>query len=70
LIKMGNIKYIDEEILIKKATGVHIKELGPVEAIRFINMLKRKSSKALSGIENGRNHWIKILSLKRSLVKT
>jgi hypothetical protein len=39
---MGSIKYMDEEILIKKATGVLIKELGPVEAIRFINMPKKK----------------------------
>jgi len=29
---MGSIKYMDEEILIKKATAVLIKELGPVEA--------------------------------------
>ena len=33
---------MDEEILIKKATAVLIKELGPVEAIRFINMPKKK----------------------------
>ncbi|MFH1335352.1 MAG: hypothetical protein ABII96_02450 [Candidatus Zixiibacteriota bacterium] len=39
---MGSIKYMDEEILIKKATAVLIKELGPVEAIRFINMPKKK----------------------------
>jgi hypothetical protein len=39
---MGSIKYMDEEILSKKATAVLIKELGPVEAIRFINMPKKK----------------------------
>jgi hypothetical protein len=39
---MGNIKYIDEEILIKKTVKVLIKEPGPVEAIQFINMPRWK----------------------------
>ena len=38
---------MDEEILIKKATAVLIKELGPVEAIRFINMPKKKRLKSV-----------------------
>jgi hypothetical protein len=33
---MRDIKYMNEEILIKKAIKALIKELGPVEAIRFI----------------------------------
>jgi len=36
------MKYMDEDIVIKKAMEVHIKEPGPVEAIRFINMPKKK----------------------------
>lgn len=36
-------KYMDEESVIKKGVQVLIKELGPVEAIRFMNLpLKRK----------------------------
>jgi hypothetical protein len=33
---MRSVKYMDEEIVIRKAMEVLIKELGPVEAIRFI----------------------------------
>ena len=39
---MRNVKYLDEEIVIKKGVEILIKELGPVEAIRFINMPKGK----------------------------
>ena len=48
---------MDEEILIKKATGVLIKELGPVEAIRFINMPKKKR---LESVKRHRE-WQKLL---------
>ena len=58
MIKMGSIKYMDEEILIKKATGVLIKELGPVEAIRFINMPKKKR---LESVKRHRE-WQKLLN--------
>ncbi len=40
---MRTVKYMDEEAVIKKGMEVLIKELGPVEAIRFINMPKKKS---------------------------
>jgi len=33
---------MDKEILIKKATEVLIRELGPVEAVRFTNLPKKK----------------------------
>lgn len=39
---MKTVKYMDEEIVIKKAMDALIKELGPVEAIRFINIPKKK----------------------------
>jgi len=39
---MRAVKYMDEETVIKKAVEVLIKELGPVEAMRFINMPKKK----------------------------
>lgn len=36
------VKYMDEDVVIKKAIEVLIEELGPVEAIRFITMPKKK----------------------------
>jgi len=39
---MTNLKYMDEEILITKTIELLIKELGPVETIRFTNLLKGK----------------------------
>lgn len=39
---MKAVKYMDEEAVIKKGVEVLIKELGPVEAMRFINMPKKK----------------------------
>ena len=40
--EMRSIKYMDEEAVIEKAVKVLMKELGPVETIRFINLPKRK----------------------------
>lgn len=39
---MSTVKYMDEELVIKKGVEALIKELGPVEAVRFINLPKRK----------------------------
>jgi hypothetical protein len=39
---MRNLKYASEETVIKKAIEVLIRELGPVETIRFINIPKKK----------------------------
>lgn len=39
---MKAVKYMDEEILIKKALKVLIGELGPIEANRFISMPRKK----------------------------
>jgi len=56
--EMNKVKYLDEEIVIKRAIEVLIKELGPVEAIRFVNMPRRKR------IESVRRHreWQKLLN--------
>ena len=35
-------RYMDEEAVIKKGMKALIKELGPIEAIRFLNLPKRK----------------------------
>ncbi len=50
-------KYLDDEIVIKKGIDVLIKELGPIEAARFINIPKRER------MESVRRHreWQKFL---------
>ena len=39
---MKTEKYMDQELLIKKALGALIKELGPIETLRFLNLPKEK----------------------------
>lgn len=39
---MKSVRYMNEEAVIKKAVDVLIKELGPVETIRFMNLPKKK----------------------------
>ncbi len=51
------ITYIDEDVVIKKAIKVLIKELGPVEAARFINIPK---SKRIESVKRHRE-WQKTL---------
>jgi hypothetical protein len=55
---MKTVRYLDEELVIKKGVEALIKELGPVEAIRFINLPKRKR------LESVRRHreWQKLLN--------
>jgi len=55
---MNTAKYLEEEIVIKKAIEVLIKELVPVEAIRFVNMPRKKR------LESVRRHreWQKLLN--------
>jgi len=54
---MRAIKYMDEEMMVKKAIKVLIGELGPIEANRFISMPRKKR------IESVRRHrqWQKQL---------
>jgi len=58
---MRIMKYMDEEVVIKKGMDALIKELGPVEAIRFINLPKKKR------LESVRRHrkWQKLLNKDR-----
>lgn len=55
---MKTVKYMDEELVIKKAINVLIKELGPIETIRFISIPKKKR------IESVKRHreWQKLLN--------
>ena len=39
---MKTVKYMDEEAVIKKGVEALIKELGPMEAIRFMTIPKKK----------------------------
>lgn len=58
---MKAIKYLDEELMVKKAIKALIVELGPVEANRFINMPRKKR------IESVKRHreWQKYLDKDR-----
>jgi len=57
------VKYMDEEDVIRKAIEVLLKELGPMETIRFINMPKKKR------IESVKRHreWQKQLDKEKFL---
>ena len=58
---MKAIKYMDEELMLKKAIKALIMELGPIEANRFINMPRKKR------IESVKRHreWQKHLDKDR-----
>jgi hypothetical protein len=58
---MKTEKYMEEETIIKKGVQVLVKELGPVEAIRFMNLSKKKR------MESVRRHreWQKLLDKDR-----
>jgi hypothetical protein len=60
---MSIAKYMDEEDVIRKAIEVLLKELGPIETIRFINMPKKKR------IESVKRHreWQKQLDKEKFL---
>ena len=58
---MKTEKYMEEENVIKRGVQVLVKELGPVEAIRFMNLSKKKR------MESVRRHreWQKLLDKHR-----
>ena len=62
---MKEIKYLSEEELIKKATEVLIRELGPVEAIRYMTMPQQKR---VDGVKHHRK-WQKSLDKDEFLKK-
>lgn len=39
---MKAVKYMDEEVVIKKGVDLLVKGLGPMEAIRFMNFSKER----------------------------
>ena len=58
---MKTVKYMDEEFAIKKGMEALIKELGPVEALRFVNIPIKKR------MESVKRHreWQKLLSKEK-----
>lgn len=62
---MRTVKYMDEEAVIKEGVKVLIKELGPVETIRFINFPKKKR---LESVKRHRE-WQKSLDKDRFFEK-
>lgn len=58
---MRTVKYMDEEAVIKKGMEALIKKLGPVEAIRFINIPRKKR------MESVKRHreWQKLLKKEK-----
>ena len=58
---MKSVKYLDEEVVIEKAVKVLMKELGPVETIRFINLPKKRR---LESVKRHRE-WQKLLNKDR-----
>ena len=53
---MKTAKYMNEETLVKKAIDVLIKELGPVEAIRFINIPRKKRMESVRRHKEWQRH--------------
>jgi len=53
---MNQVKYLEEDVIIKKAMDVLIKELGPMEALRFINMPKKKRTESVKRHREWQKH--------------
>ena len=62
---MKTAKYMNEETLVKKAIQTLMKKLGPVEAIRFMNIPREKR------VESVRRHreWQRHLDKDRFFAK-
>ena len=56
---MKAIKYMDEELMVKKAIKALIVELGPVEANRFINMPRKKRIESVKRHREWQKHMDK-----------
>ncbi|MBU3981882.1 MAG: hypothetical protein KKG97_11260 [Proteobacteria bacterium] len=56
---MKAIKYMDEELMVKKAIKALIMELGPVEANRFINMPRKKRIESVKRHREWQKHMDK-----------
>ena len=61
---MRSVKYMDEELMVKKAIKALIGELGPVEASRFINMPRKKRTNSVKRHREWQKHLDKDKFLK------
>ena len=65
---MKSERYLDEEATIKKGVEALIRELGPVEAMRFLSIPQGNAARrASSAIVNGKRHLTKRSFLMRFL---
>ena len=62
--------FTDEEQLIAKAVEVLVKELGPVEASRFLTLFQKKRIDSVKRHRNGKRSCRKMSSLTTSLAKS
>ena len=51
-------KYMEEDDMVKKAISVLIKEIGPIETNRFINITRKKRIESV----NRHREWQKLLN--------
>jgi len=58
---MKALKYMDEKVVIKKGVDALVKELGPVEAIRFISLPKGKRVESVKRHREWQKHLDKDL---------
>jgi len=61
---MRSVKYMDEELMVKKAIKALIGELGPVQANRFINMPRKKRTDSVRRHRKWQKHLDKDKFLK------
>jgi len=62
---MKALKYMDEDTVVKKGIEVLIKELGPVDTVRFINLPKERR------LESVKRHrlWQKSLNKENFIIE-
>jgi hypothetical protein len=53
---MKALKYMDEEVVIKKGIDALVKELGPVEAMRFISLPKKRRMESVKRHREWQKH--------------
>ena len=51
---MRAVKYMDENILIRKSIEVLMEKIGPIETIRFINIPRKKRLESLERHRDGK----------------
>jgi len=55
-VKMKAVKYMDEEMVIKKGVDLLIKGLGPLEAIRFMSISPERRTESVKRHREWQKH--------------